>query len=67
MTWREGLVLAPLVVLAIVFLGVYPQPVLERITPSVDALITHVEQVAHPVIPAEGRPASAQLSAKERP
>jgi NADH-quinone oxidoreductase subunit M len=38
----EGLVLAPLVGL-IVFLGVYPTPVLERIEPSVERLIEHVE------------------------
>ena len=38
----ELLGIAPLLVL-IVFLGVYPKPVLERISPSVDALITHVE------------------------
>jgi NADH-quinone oxidoreductase subunit M len=55
MTLREGLVLAPLVVL-IVFLGVYPQPVLSRITPSVDAIVLHVEQVAHPTIPLSGQP-----------
>jgi NADH-quinone oxidoreductase subunit M len=42
LSWREGLVLAPLVGL-IVFLGVYPKPVLERMEPSVDRLITHVE------------------------
>jgi NADH-quinone oxidoreductase subunit M len=42
MSWREGLVMAPLVGL-IVFLGVYPKPVLERMEPSVDALIEHVE------------------------
>jgi NADH:ubiquinone oxidoreductase subunit 4 (subunit M) len=42
MSWREGLVLAPLLGL-IVFLGVYPKPVLERMEPAVDALITHVE------------------------
>jgi NADH-quinone oxidoreductase subunit M len=47
--------MAPLVVL-IVFLGVYPKPVLDRITPSVDQLVTHVEQVAHPVIPKLGQP-----------
>jgi NADH-quinone oxidoreductase subunit M len=35
-------VLAPFLV-AVVFLGVYPKPVLERIDPSVDRLITHVE------------------------
>ena len=38
----EGLVLAPLVGL-IVFLGVYPKPVIDRIEPSVVALIEHVE------------------------
>jgi NADH-quinone oxidoreductase subunit M len=42
LSWREGLVLAPLVGL-IVFLGVYPKPVLERMEPSVDRLIEHVE------------------------
>jgi len=42
MSWREGLVMAPLLA-AIVFLGVYPKPVLERIEPAVDRLIAHVE------------------------
>ena len=42
LSWREGLVMAPLVGL-IVFLGVYPQPMLDRIEPSVDRLVTHVE------------------------
>ena len=40
--WREGLVMAPLLGL-IVFLGVYPKPVLERIEPAVDRLVTHIE------------------------
>jgi NADH-quinone oxidoreductase subunit M len=40
---REGLVLLPLVGI-IVFTGVYPKPMLDRITPSVEALITHVEE-----------------------
>jgi NADH-quinone oxidoreductase subunit M len=40
---KEGLVLLPLLAL-IVFLGLYPKPVLERIQPSVDKLIAHVEQ-----------------------
>ena len=40
--WREGLVMAPLLGL-IVFLGIYPKPVLERMQPSVDRLIDHVE------------------------
>ena len=38
----EFLSIAPLLVL-IVFLGVYPKPMLERIEPSVDALIEHIE------------------------
>ncbi|MEA3055477.1 MAG: NADH-quinone oxidoreductase subunit [Actinomycetota bacterium] len=42
MTWREGLVMAPLLA-GILFLGVYPKPMLERIEPSVDRLISHVE------------------------
>ena len=40
---REGLVLAPLLAL-IVFLGVYPKPVIERMEPAVDALVAHVER-----------------------
>jgi NADH-quinone oxidoreductase subunit M len=43
MTWREKATMAPLVLL-IVFLGVYPKPVLDRINPSVERLLTHVEQ-----------------------
>jgi NADH-quinone oxidoreductase subunit M len=42
MTWYEGMVMAPLLV-AILFLGIYPKPVLERIEPAVDRLIAHVE------------------------
>jgi NADH-quinone oxidoreductase subunit M len=42
LTFREGLLMAPLIGL-IVFLGVYPKPVLERMEPSVDALIAHIE------------------------
>jgi NADH-quinone oxidoreductase subunit M len=38
----EGLVIAPLILL-IVGLGVYPAPVLERIEPSVAALIDHID------------------------
>lgn len=41
LTWREGFVLAPLLV-AIVGLGVYPKPMLERIEPAVERLIDHV-------------------------
>jgi NADH-quinone oxidoreductase subunit M len=41
--WREGLVMLPLLGL-IVFLGVYPKPVLDRIEPAVDRLVSHVEE-----------------------
>jgi NADH-quinone oxidoreductase subunit M len=50
---REGLVLAPLVGL-IVFLGVYPTPLLERVEPSVEALIDHVEARTDYVAPEPG-------------
>ena len=43
MTWRERAVMAPLVVL-IVLLGVYPKPVLDRINPSVEALVDRIEE-----------------------
>jgi NADH:ubiquinone oxidoreductase subunit 4 (subunit M) len=43
MTWREGAVMAPLLAL-IVFLGVYPKPVLERMEPAVTRLVAHVEE-----------------------
>jgi NADH-quinone oxidoreductase subunit M len=39
---REGLVMAVFIGL-IVFIGIYPKPLLDRIEPSVDRLITHVE------------------------
>ncbi|MFV2038697.1 MAG: NuoM family protein [Acidimicrobiales bacterium] len=38
----EGLVILPLLV-GIVFLGVYPKPMLERMEPAVDRLVAHVE------------------------
>jgi NADH-quinone oxidoreductase subunit M len=41
--WSEGLVLAPIIGL-IVFLGVYPKPALDRIEPSVDELVAHLEE-----------------------
>jgi NADH-quinone oxidoreductase subunit M len=44
LAWTERLVIAPLIVL-IVLLGVYPKPVIDRITPSVTRLVDHVEQV----------------------
>jgi NADH-quinone oxidoreductase subunit M len=53
LTMRERAVMAPLVVL-IVALGVYPKPMLDRITPSVDRLVSHVESHSDfkaPVVP----------------
>mgnify|MGYP005812005335 CR=1 FL=1 len=40
---KEGLVLLPFIGL-IVFMGVYPKPVLDRLEPSIDLLIEHVEE-----------------------
>jgi len=58
LTWREGAVLAPLVGL-IVFLGVYPKPVLDRINPAVERVIARVEASSdyrQPTVAAEPRP-----------
>jgi NADH-quinone oxidoreductase subunit M len=40
---KEAAVLAPFVVV-IIFTGIYPKPMLDRIEPSVTALVTHVEE-----------------------
>ncbi|MEN9822559.1 MAG: NADH-quinone oxidoreductase subunit, partial [Actinomycetota bacterium] len=40
---REGMLLLPFIIL-IVFSGVYPKPMLERIEPSVDRLLEHVQE-----------------------
>ena len=40
---REGLLLSVFVAI-IVFTGIYPKPILDRIDPSVKALLEHVEQ-----------------------
>ncbi len=45
LTFREGMVLAPFVV-GIVFMGIYPKPVLDRMEPAVKALVAHVEEHA---------------------
>jgi NADH-quinone oxidoreductase subunit M len=44
MTWREKGAILPLLV-GIVFLGVYPKPFLDRVTPSVGYLVQHVQHV----------------------
>jgi NADH-quinone oxidoreductase subunit M len=56
LTWKEGLVMAPLLAL-IVGLGVYPQPMLDRIEPSVERLVTHIEEHSdyqQPAVASEG-------------
>jgi NADH-quinone oxidoreductase subunit M len=47
---REGLVFLPFLFL-IVFMGIYPKPFLDRIEPSIDALITRVEDTTDYVQP----------------
>ena len=42
LTWREGAVLSVLIAI-IVFTGVYPKPLIDRVQPSVDSLIVHIE------------------------
>jgi NADH-quinone oxidoreductase subunit M len=43
-SWREIAAVAPLLA-GIVFLGVYPRPFLDRVTPSVNHLLAHVQAV----------------------
>jgi NADH-quinone oxidoreductase subunit M len=50
MRWGELAVMAPLLGL-IVFLGVYPKPVLERIEPAVGALVSRIEDTTDFVEP----------------
>ncbi len=49
LTWRERWLMAPIVAL-IIFIGVYPAPILNRITPTVDRLAHHVA-LANPPAP----------------
>jgi NADH-quinone oxidoreductase subunit M len=42
LSWKEGFVMLPLIGI-ILFTGIYPKPMLDRIQPSVKQLITHVE------------------------
>jgi NADH-quinone oxidoreductase subunit M len=62
LSWLERLVVAPLIIL-IVVLGVYPQPVLDRINPSVNQLVAHVERATghgQPTVATKGTPAAAE-------
>jgi NADH-quinone oxidoreductase subunit M len=65
---REGLVMAPLIGL-IVFIGVYPKPILDRIEPSVDRLVEHVERVTderQPAVADQGRDAREDVYERAR-
>jgi NADH-quinone oxidoreductase subunit M len=42
--WSEGAVLLPFIV-AIVFTGIYPKPLIDRIQPSVENLLEHISDV----------------------
>jgi NADH-quinone oxidoreductase subunit M len=44
MRWKDRWVMLPLLA-AIIFLGVYPKPVLDRIQPSVNAVLARVHDV----------------------
>jgi len=68
---KEAAVLLPFVGI-IVFTGIYPKPMLDRIQPSVDALITHVtersdyDEVVVPTPPTEAEP-GAETEGEEAP
>ena len=64
--WSERLIIAPLIIL-IVFLGVYPKPILDRITPSVNQLVVHVDRVTNTPVPASLRSDAAPASAEGAP
>jgi len=70
LSWTERLVIAPLIIL-IIFLGIYPKPVLDRITPSVNQLVARVELSTHthqPLVARYGTAgAQAQAAAKGQP
>ncbi len=54
LSWAERVVIAPLIVV-IVFLGIYPKPVLDRITPTVNSLVAQVDAATHTHQPAVAR------------
>ena len=56
MSWREIAAIAPLLA-GIVFLGVYPKPFFDRVNPSVDHLLNHVQAAAPQIhVPPQARP-----------
>jgi NADH-quinone oxidoreductase subunit M len=60
--WNERLIVAPLIIL-IVALGVFPKPVLDRITPSVNQLVIHVDKATNTRVPTGLEPASPAAAA----
>jgi NADH-quinone oxidoreductase subunit M len=60
----EVAVMLPLLA-GIFFLGIYPKPVLERIEPSVDVLIDHIEQHSDFREPAPVEPPEGDVVAEE--
>ena len=66
MKGREFLALSPLLIL-IVFMGVYPKPMLDRIAPAVDELIAHVEVHTDYVQPEISSPSPGSSKATQRP
>ncbi len=54
LSWAERVVIAPLIIV-IVFLGIYPKPVLDRITPTVNSLVAQVDAATHTHQPAFAR------------
>ena len=59
---NEGMVLLPMIAL-IIGLGIYPKPMLERIEPSIDALVAHIDERA----PDWTEPTNEVLIAEESP
>jgi NADH-quinone oxidoreductase subunit M len=53
LSFREAWVLIPMVAM-ILFLGLYPKPALDRIEPSVDAILERIEQVTDYRVPEFG-------------
>ncbi len=43
LSWRERLIMIPLMIL-IFFIGIYPQPILERMEPAVKQVLSHVSK-----------------------
>jgi NADH-quinone oxidoreductase subunit M len=66
LSWLERLVVAPLIIL-IVVLGVYPKPVLDRINPSVNQLVAHVEKATGHFQPTVATKGTSGTSAEGRP